>query len=365
MTADEVMERGVEKDARLLTFRSGGWVLLLAGLLCVPIVVWRVNLLITAGEQVVGDGKHVASYGFDMAPCLVDRDLVVAAGFPKDGIPTLTDPAMLTPTDAERLNQELADAHAGRFLLDADVVVGVFADGESRAYPLRLLTWHEIVNDVLAGEPIAVTYSPLCNSVVVFSRRVGDEVLEFGASGLLYNSNMLMFDRREGGEGESLWSQLQFRAVIGPAAAEGAVLRVLPSALTTWGAWREVFPESAVLAPERQLLKVYKRSYGHYFGSEALRFPVRPLPEDGEAALKVNSAYIRTDGDWQQNPLGTAESGVGSLAPQGGRSATASVAYPQVPVLKDVLFDAFSDTSPPIIYSYRFGWYAHHGESGS
>ena len=113
--------------------------------------------------------------------------------------------------------------------------VTVTLNGESRAYPLLVMQCHEIANDTLGGVPIAVTYNPLCDSVVVFDRRVGDEVLEFGVSGLLYSSNMLMFDRRPDALGESLWCQLLGRAISGPLV--DTPLAVLDAAVTDWAGW--------------------------------------------------------------------------------------------------------------------------------
>ena len=114
----------------------------------------------------------------------------------------------------------------GRFLVPGDLVIGLSLHGEARAYPLEILALHEVCNDTLGGEPILVTYQPLCDSAVVFERRVDGHTREFGVSGLLYNSNLLMYDRHpEQPQDESLWSQLQFRALAGPAAAQHATLR--------------------------------------------------------------------------------------------------------------------------------------------
>ena len=103
-----------------------------------------------------------------------------------------------------------------------------------RAYPLRVLVWHEVVNDTVSGLPILVTYNPLSEGIAVFDRRVAGRTLSFGVSGLLYQSNLLMYDRDGTRGAESLWSQLQARAVSGPAAGAGQTLELVPFALARW-----------------------------------------------------------------------------------------------------------------------------------
>jgi hypothetical protein len=267
---------------RMLDLRSGGWLVILAVLLVAAIVWWMVLPVLRTASRAVGDGSNVETYGFDLSAFTLSRDVLVAAGFPKNGVPTLDAPAMLRGSDVVAFNEE----HRGKYLVSEDRVVGVALGGSARAYPLRVLNWHEVVNDTLDGVPIAVTYHPLCDSVVVFDRRVGDEVLELGVSGLLYNSNHLLFDRRADGRAESLWSQLLARAVAGPAAEAGVELRVLPSSVVQWRRWLERHPNTEVVAPDPHLLKRYQRDpYGNYLVTGELRFPVDPLPPEGARGL--------------------------------------------------------------------------------
>jgi hypothetical protein len=283
----------------MLGFRSGGWVLLLAALLCLGILgSWLVGLLSAERQPMIGDGRTVASYGFDLSTCLVPRDHIVASPLPKDGLPALTDPEIFTIPAMEEYARQLRRGHQGKFLVDPDRVIGVVAGGEARAYPLKILNWHEVVNDQLGGSPIAVTYSPLCDSAVVFDRRVGDGTLEFGVSGLLYNSNLLMYDRCPSVAAESLWSQLQFRAVAGPGAGRGQRLRIVPFVLVHWSDWRERHPDTTVLAPDRARLKLYKRTYSAYFASAKLLFPVEPLPKPGRP-LKTPILAVDVGAGWQ------------------------------------------------------------------
>ncbi len=264
--------------ARMLTFRSGGWVLVAAGLFTLIILVWAVaGAYMRLGSPLVGDGRHVESYGFDLQRCVVPRHLLVAGGLRKDALQSLNDPAVVPGDDVARIN---ADQH-GKFLVTTDRVIGVTLNGESRAYPLLIMQCHEIANDTLGGVPIAVTYNPLGDAVVVFDRRADGEILEFGVSGLLYNSNLLMYDRRPGAAGESLWCQLLGRAVTGPRAETR--LTVLNATVTEWGRWFADHPGTTVLRRDPRMAKRYQEtSYDSYFRSARLMFPVSPaVPADG------------------------------------------------------------------------------------
>jgi hypothetical protein len=142
-------------------------------------------------------------------------------------------------------------------------VVGVERGGAARAYPLRVLRWHEVVNDALGG-PLLVTYCPLCGSSIVAERTVAGEVTVFGVSGKLWRGDLVMYDRATG----SLWSQLLARAVRGP--RTGDRLALLPSRLTSWRTWREEHPDTEVLLPPPHSNTVRGRDETHsYFRSSA------------------------------------------------------------------------------------------------
>lgn len=336
----------------MLDFRAGGWVLLVAGLFAVAFLGWRfVPSLGRDGPEPMGDGEQVASYGFDLSDSLVPAEVVVAAGVPKDGIPALTDPAAMRVEDADILGGEAWT----KYLVPGDRVVGVAVEGEARAYPLRVLNWHEVANDVLGGRPIAVTYSPLCDSVVVFDRRVDGEVLEFGVSGLLFNSNLLMYDRRHGG-GESLWSQLQRRAVAGPAARAGRRLSALPCSVVTWRQWRERYPDTTVIRPEPGFARRYRRDpYGSYFSNGRLRFPVRPLPPEDGPGLMSRVVVARTENGQWIFPLDAGE-GIRTLDVDGRATLTLDgLARPPT-----VSVEAGEGEQLEIIHAFWFAWYATH-----
>lgn len=362
--------RQPERSVKLLDWAAGGWTLAVSGLLCVLIVAYWASRL-PLRTPTIGDGRTVASYGFDLSTALIPADQIRAGGFPKDGLPALTNPEVFTIAQADAHAEALKRAHQGKFLVAPDRVVAVRLNGQARAYPLKILNWHEVVNDTLGGEPICVTYNPLCDSAAVFSRRVGDDVLEFGVSGLLYNSNLLMYDRRAapGSEassaGESLWSQLQCRAVAGPAAARGARLDVLPAAVMPWGEWQSLHAGTTVLAPDRSREKLYRRTYEPYFGNDRLRFPVSPaapggLPKktpvlavaDGERwrvfkLPDVAALVDRDSGSW--SPPVSAGGSALRIQYRGGEHPTA---WAQTP----------DGELAPSVTAFWFAWYAMHGE---
>ncbi|MHC4129355.1 MAG: DUF3179 domain-containing protein [Planctomycetota bacterium] len=181
---------------------------------------------------------------------------ITLGGPAKDGIPALTDP-VVAPIDA-------ADHVRG-----GDRVIGVSLGGQDRAYPIRALMYHEAVNDEVGGVPIAVVYCPLCDSVTVVDRRLEGRTYAFGVSGLLFNSNILLYDRTD----DALWSQLGFRAVSGPNA--GRSLRHLPWEVTTLAEWRRARPGSTVMTFDTGYERPYDRApYSDYFKSDGLMFPV-------------------------------------------------------------------------------------------
>jgi hypothetical protein len=155
---------------------------------------------------------------------------IEGGGPPRDGIPALDNPHFLTAEKADRL------------LLKNDRVLGVFLNGEAKAYPIRILNWHELVNDRVGDKAILVSWCPLCGSSLVYDPVINGRQYSFGVSGLLYKRNLLLFDRQTG----SLWSQLLSEAVTGPLA--GSRLKVLPAQNTTWSAWKAAHPETRVLS---------------------------------------------------------------------------------------------------------------------
>lgn len=141
-------------------------------------------------------------------------------------------------------------------------------NGDKRAWPIRILDFHEIVNDTIGGDPVAVTWCPLCGSGLAFRREVDGEVVEFGVSGLLHDSDLVMYDRKT----NSLWQQITGQAVMGP--AMGQTLREVPATITEWATWKSAHPETRVLSPPDSARDYgHSRHYADYEESDRLMFP--------------------------------------------------------------------------------------------
>jgi hypothetical protein len=217
-----------------------------------------------------------------------------------DALPSLTEPNAISLAKLAGLE---TIGH-GKYIVPTDKIIGVVLDGVARAYPLRVLVWHEVVNDTVAGRPIVVTYNPLSEGIAVFDRRVHGKTLSFGMSGLLYQSNLLMYDRESTRTSQSLWSQLQARAVTGPAALAGTTLAFVPFALARWDAWQADHPETTILAPVPGDGSKYGQDvYGSYFNSGELRFPVDPLPPKDTLPAKSHVFVTGRSGAWIVTPL--------------------------------------------------------------
>ncbi len=211
-------------------------------------------------EELCDEQPTFSSSTFNLEKASIPTDQIFNGGPPKDGIPSLTEPSMIPAQEAE-------------YLMPEDRVIGVHFHGIARAYPLRILAWHECVNDCIESTYYAVTYCPLCDSVAVFDREVEGERLEFGISGLLYQSNVLLYDRQPESEEESLWSQLQGEAVAGP--KTGTRLRAVSFQLVCWEDWLEKYPETQVLSLSTGHQRDYESPYyNEYFSTERLYFPV-------------------------------------------------------------------------------------------
>ncbi|NOX67646.1 MAG: DUF3179 domain-containing protein [Gammaproteobacteria bacterium] len=160
-------------------------------------------------------------------------------------------------------------ASAASHLTDNDIVLALSWQGEYRAYPSRILDQHEIVNDVVGGTPIAVTYCPLCGSAVGVLRKINGQVTEFGVSGLLYNSALVFYDRTT----ETLWDQIAAEGIVGP--LTGEKLELVPITVTRWGRWKAAHPETLVLSADQGAGRDYTQDYyAKYRQDERLMFPV-------------------------------------------------------------------------------------------
>ncbi len=159
-------------------------------------------------------------------------------GQTKDGIPAIDEPKFLGVSDVD-------------FLGDLEPVISLTVNGETKAFPLQILIWHEIVNDVIGGRPVLVTFCPLCNTAIAFEREVDGEILEFGVSGFLRNSDLVMFDRTT----ESWWQQITGEALVG--SFTGTKLTAIPSTIISWADFREAFPDGQVLSQDTGFARAY------------------------------------------------------------------------------------------------------------
>jgi Protein of unknown function (DUF3179) len=179
----------------------------------------------------------------------VPLDEIISGGPPRDGIPSIDDPKFVPASEAA--------------LPDQEPVIGLVVDGDARAYPLRILIWHEIVNDVVGGVPVAVTYCPLCNTGLVFDRRVHDRVLEFGTTGKLRHSDLVMYDRTT----ESWWQQFLGEAIVGE--LTGTQLAMLPARLESFAKFKQRAPDGRVQVPSGATRAYGANPYARYDSAPA------------------------------------------------------------------------------------------------
>lgn len=192
----------------------------------------------------------------------VDFDDILSGGPPKDGIPAIDKPRHIGLGEVAEFSDFEIEA--------TEPVVGIAINGEMRAYPLSILMWHEIVNDELGGVPISVTFCPLCNAAVVFDRRLEDKVLDFGTTGKLRHSDLVMYDRQT----ESWWQQFLGEAIIGEML--GKRLTVLPSRLESWANFRARANDSAtLLVPTNPRLRRYGANPYNGYDSSSTPFLYR------------------------------------------------------------------------------------------
>jgi hypothetical protein len=327
--------------------RSGWWVVAAAAAVAV------FTLALVLSQHPGSDHKGLDASEFDLTSAVVEAELIVR-GMPIDGVRALDNPATISPAEIDRYNEE----ERGKLLVPTDRVIGVAIGSEARAYPLRVMRWHEVVNDSLGGEPIAVTYNPLCDSVAVFStdRRLG-------VSGMLFNSNTLVYDQSLPHASSPLWTQLDGRPVAGPEPRNAPGLMPRVAELVTWGDWLARHPETTVLAQETDLKKLYKRDpYHSYFGSDKLRFPVAPMPEEPDLRLKDRVVILTIDGVDTVLPFpglertagsrtGSIELTVDGLALEIGFDADIGVAH------VEPLADAHRLEA--VRYAFWFAWFSH------
>lgn len=224
--------------------------------------------------------EQFADFLNDDAPSNIRVEEIQWGGVIVDGIPALDNATMIEADKATYMNGE-------------DAVFGISINGDARAYPLRILDWHEMANDVVGGVPVSLAYCTLCGAAIAFDGRASDgETYTFGSSGFLFRSNKLMYDRQT----RTLWNQLTGEPVLGELVGTDVTLDLLPVVLTTWTEWQNQHPDTMVLDIETGFNRIYDpgAAYGDYFAYEDTMFPVW---QRAEALPTKDQVYtLRIDG---------------------------------------------------------------------
>lgn len=199
-------------------------------------------LILCIGISSVGFGQSSTLQGWktNTDKAIIDLNELKRGGPPKDGIPSIDDPDFISPKEAQA------------WIENKEPVIAIEYKGKAKAYPLQILIWHEIVNDRIAGDPMLITFCPLCYSALVFNRKIEGETLEFGVSGFLRHSDLVMFDRKT----ETLWQQFTGKAIVGDYV--GTTLKQIPSQIISFAQFTESYPNGEVLSKNTG----YSRNYG-------------------------------------------------------------------------------------------------------
>lgn len=278
--------------------------------------------------------------GFDVADALIPADKILPGGPPRDGIPAIDHPRFVSAATAD-------------FLAWNDRVLGVVRNGVKKAYPISIMNWHEIVNDHFDDEGVAVTYCPLCGTGMAFLAQAADSALTFGVSGLLYNSDMLLYDRQT----QSLWSQIAAQAISGT--HKGRRLVAIAMSHTTWSDWRQRHPDTLILSQNTGFSRDYHRSpYAGYDTSRDLFFPVKFRAQGYHPKERILGLVL--DGRYKAFPFSELAKTKGPVRDR--------VAGKRI----EVRFDAEHHTATaidetgielPTVIAYWFAWYGFHPET--
>lgn len=208
---------------------------------------------------------------------------ILSGGPPKDGIPSIDDPKFLSIKEADE------------FLKNEETGTGLCIGNDCRFYPYQILVWHEIVNDTVGSQPVLITYCPLCLTGIVFERKLEDKAVEFGTSGKLWKSNLVMYNRTNDSKKESLWSQVLGEAIIGE--HTGTKLKVLPSDVIRYSDWKKLHPNTKVLSKDTGTIRTYGYDpYGDYYTSNDVSFgasfnDTRLHPKEFVLGIQIDGKY--------------------------------------------------------------------------
>jgi hypothetical protein len=248
----------------------------------------------------------------DGFPSVIRVEEILWGGVKVDGIPALANAPMIPAAEED-------------YLLDEEPVFGISINGDHRAYPLRILDWHEMANDVVGGVPVSLAYCTLCGAGIAYHGEIDGVTYTFGSSGFLYRSNKLMYDHQT----RTLWNQLTGEPVLGELVGSGIKLELLPVVVTTWADWQEQHPDTVVLSLDTGFSRPYEpgAAYGDYYSFDDTMFPV-----------------------WQRSDLLETKDRVYALQIEG-----VPVAYPVKTLVEEVVVNDEVAGTPLVVLALRGG----------
>lgn len=297
-------------------------------------------------DAVIAFGREEIKTLPDGTKYLINPSKIVSGGPPKGGIgfdrgiPAINKPKFVSVEEADT------------WIQDNELVGAIIYKGVKRVYPLQILVFHEIVNDEIAGDPILITYCPLCGSVIAYGRTINGEAVEFGTSGKLYNSNLVMYDSKT----ETYWTQIDGTAVVGE--LTGMKLKPISIDTVVWRDWKKEHPDSEVLSRDTGFSRPYGRDpYGNYYEDSFLIFPVeneddRIHPKTVIFGIEVNGvfkAYKESD----LKELGTINDIVGGVKIKVERDSAGMVKVSNLETGEEIVKER----------DFWFAWYAFHPDT--
>jgi hypothetical protein len=271
---------------------------------------------------------------------IVDPNKILSGGPPKDGIPSIDNPKFVPLSEADR------------WIEDNELVLAIIYKDVKRVYPLQILVWHEIVNDTIAGDPILITYCPLCGSGIAYQRSLDGEAVEFGTTGKLYNSNLVMYDRKT----DTWWTQIDGKAIVGE--LTGRELTEISIDTVAWREWKKEHPDSEVLSQNTGFSRNYGRDpYGSYYEDSYLMFPVehddqRIHPKTVIFGIEVEGVY-KAYKEQDVIQKGTFEDSIAGVRIGISRDAAGIVTFTNLDSSREIVKER----------DFWFAWYAFHPDT--
>jgi hypothetical protein len=295
-------------------------------------------------EEVAEDSEEEIMVTDSGVKYLVHPNKILSGGPPMDGIPSIDNPKYVSVKEADE------------WIEDNELVLALIYNGVKRVYPLQILVWHEIVNDHINGDPVLITYCPLCGSGIAFEGKIdlNGEIkeVEFGTSGKLYNSNLVMYDR----ETQTYWTQIDGKAIVGELTGQELVEVSIDTVV--WRDWKEVHSDSEVLSQKTGHFRNYgKDPYGSYYENSNLFFPVenednRIHSKDVIFGIEVNGAYKAYRED-DLIEMGMIEDEINGVKIKVERDEVGIVIIMNVETGKEIVKER----------DFWFAWYAFHPET--